>query len=222
MEGRAITASFGVTEIQPGDTPETMLRRADRALLMAKSQGRNQVVQLGTGAATDQRADQGLFGTGEAKDDYLIEKLLVTPVPIKMAIEKLRGFVADHEARIVKTESDRVELEIEDKHPSRLRRLTDRPVTFRLDLRFVEQRSQKDGDIGPRGGVARTKVRVSISPSRARDRRRQDVAERARDVLASFRSYLMATEVEDDAPPREAGPLSRAKRLFAPWLHKRP
>jgi len=37
MDGRSVTVSFGVTEIQPGDTPETMLRRADRALLMAKS-----------------------------------------------------------------------------------------------------------------------------------------------------------------------------------------
>ena len=43
------TASFGVTELQTGDTPETMLRRADRALLQAKDQGRNQVVQLGDG-----------------------------------------------------------------------------------------------------------------------------------------------------------------------------
>ena len=33
MGTRQVTASFGVTEIQPGDTPETMLRRADRALL---------------------------------------------------------------------------------------------------------------------------------------------------------------------------------------------
>ena len=31
MEGHTITVSFGVTEIQPGDTAETMLRRADRA-----------------------------------------------------------------------------------------------------------------------------------------------------------------------------------------------
>ena len=31
MDGRSVTVSFGVTEIQPGDTPETMLRRADRA-----------------------------------------------------------------------------------------------------------------------------------------------------------------------------------------------
>ena len=50
MDGRSVTVSFGVTEIQPGDTPETMLRRADRALLMAKANGRNTVVQLGSGS----------------------------------------------------------------------------------------------------------------------------------------------------------------------------
>ena len=44
-----MTVSFGVTEIQPGDTPESMLRRADRALLEAKRMGRNMVVQLGNG-----------------------------------------------------------------------------------------------------------------------------------------------------------------------------
>jgi diguanylate cyclase (GGDEF)-like protein/PAS domain S-box-containing protein len=49
MGGHCVTVSFGVTEIQPGDTPETMLRRADRALLMAKAKGRDQVVQLGIG-----------------------------------------------------------------------------------------------------------------------------------------------------------------------------
>ena len=59
MDGRAVTVSFGVTEIQPGDTPETMLRRADRALLMAKANGRNTVVQLGTGAGGETRIDAG-------------------------------------------------------------------------------------------------------------------------------------------------------------------
>ena len=53
MNGRAVTVSIGVTEVQPGDTPETMLRRADRALLMAKASGRNAVIQLGTGTAAE-------------------------------------------------------------------------------------------------------------------------------------------------------------------------
>ncbi len=219
MDGRALTASFGVTEVQPGDTPETMLRRADRALLTAKSQGRNQVVQLGSGAAAGQ-APTREGAQSNAADACVLSKTLVTSVPIRMAIEKLRGFVADHEARIVKTEADRVELEIADKHPSRLRRLTDRPVSFRLELHFSEQRSRRAGESGPGDSVTRTRIRVRIAPSRTRDRRRQDVLGRARDVLASFRSYLMATEVEEDTPAAD-GALARARRLLAPWLLKR-
>lgn len=38
-----ITASFGVTEYGPGDTPQAMLKRADEALYQAKTRGRNRV-----------------------------------------------------------------------------------------------------------------------------------------------------------------------------------
>lgn len=222
MDGRTLTASFGVTEIQPGDTPETMLRRADRALLTAKSRGRNQVVQLGTGPVADPGSHGQPIHMAAAGDKYLLQRALITPVPIRIAIEKLRGFVADHEARITKTESDRVELEIDDKRPSRLRRLTDRPLAFRLDLQFSEQRMQRDPELYPQRGVSRTRILVRITPTRTRDRRRKDVADRAREVLASFRSYLMATEVAEDAASQNAGTLARAARFLAPWLPKRP
>lgn len=36
-----VTLSIGITQIKPGDTPKTMLDRADKALYMAKEQGRN-------------------------------------------------------------------------------------------------------------------------------------------------------------------------------------
>lgn len=38
-----ITASFGVTEYLPGDTSETILHRADQAMYLAKTTGRNRV-----------------------------------------------------------------------------------------------------------------------------------------------------------------------------------
>lgn len=223
MEGRAATVSFGVTEIQPGDTPETMLRRADRALLMAKSRGRNQVVQLGTGPDGEasqntqhQEATTGGFKSEKTDSKQLFEQVLVTSVPVKMAIEKLRGFVVDHRAKILKIDGNHVRLEIVEQHGT-LRRLTDRPIAFRVDLRFQEESVQKDGDGSSSGGAVRTRIELCIGLRRARDRRRTKVEQRAREVIASFRSYLMATN-EDTA---QKGVVRRAKQILAPWLTKK-
>lgn len=41
---RTVTASFGVSEFEPGDTPESMIDRADKALYQSKSAGRNSVI----------------------------------------------------------------------------------------------------------------------------------------------------------------------------------
>ena len=223
MDGRAATVSFGVTEIQPGDTPETMLRRADRALLMAKSRGRNQVVQLGAGADGDasgngkpQQAMKGDGKTRKTDSKRLLKQVLVTSVPAKMAIEKLRGFVADHRAKILKINGNYVCLEIVEQYGT-LRRLTDRPIAFRVALAFEEEKPQKDGDASANGSAARTRIELRISLRKARDRRRMNVEGRAREVLASFRSYLMAT----DETTAQKGVMHRAKQILAPWLTRK-
>jgi len=223
MNGQSITVSFGVTEVQPGDTAETMLRRADRALLIAKESGRNQVVQLGSGldAKVEQRSEEVAQAAKDDKD-MTIQQTLVTPVPTKMAMEKLRGFVADHEANILKIDGNQIQLAIAENRDSCLRRLTDRPVTFQLDLRFEEQRVRRERDNGEvnTGGVLRTRIFVSITPRKARDRRCADVAERAQQVLISFRSYLMATSEDQDGPA--GGSLVKMKHALLPWLQKKP
>ncbi|MCS6938365.1 MAG: diguanylate cyclase, partial [Roseiflexus sp.] len=40
----ALSASFGVAEYLPGDTSETILHRADQAMYLAKTTGRNRIV----------------------------------------------------------------------------------------------------------------------------------------------------------------------------------
>jgi diguanylate cyclase (GGDEF)-like protein len=219
MNGKTITVSFGVTEIQPGDTAETMLRRADRALLIAKENGRNQVVQLGSGfdARSDQQSEEDMPAVkGDA--GVVVRQTLLTPVPTKMAIEKLRGFVADHAAKILKIDGSQIELEIAERCDSHLRRLTDRPVSFQLELRFEEQRQKSERNDGA-GGVLRTRIYVVITPRKARDRRRADVTERAQQVLMSFRSYLMATpEEQENSPPQATG--SKLKSML-PWFGKK-
>jgi len=41
--GQILTASFGVASIEPKDTPESLIERADRGLYLSKKAGRNQV-----------------------------------------------------------------------------------------------------------------------------------------------------------------------------------
>ncbi len=226
MEGRTVTVSFGVTEVQPGDTPETMLRRADRALLTAKAQGRNCVVQLGVGL-TDKPAAIAAKQAGGAPalagSKEILRQDLVTMMPMKITIEKLRGFVADHQARVIAVDGNTAELEIADRRLSLLRRLTDRPVNFCLHLHFEEERLEavrREGGKETRDveRMWRTRIRVAVTTRRNRDRRRSDVAERARQVLASFRSYLMASEQE---AVDSRGASSRVKPALVPWLTKR-
>ncbi len=220
LDGRAITASFGVTEIQPGDTPETMLRRADRALLMAKDKGRNTVVQLGAGSSREAAEPRrGFWPWSAGGQAMLLEQVLSTPVPIRVAVEKLRGFVADHCAKLVSIDANHVNLQIDDGHPTRLRRRTDRPVSFSMDLRFEEEQPERGtAPVGAGRAASRTRIHVSITPSRTRDRRRADIDNRAREVLASFRSYLMAAEIE--TPRHREGVLRRASWILTPWFAK--
>ncbi len=191
LGNRPITASFGVTEIQPGDTAETMLRRADRALLQAKDSGRNMVVQLGgglPGQATATPAAGWLSWFRQSPKKLLLDRQLITMVPLQVATEKLRGFIADHHAEIVSIEENRVILSVDVRQSSTMRRSNERAVAFALELQFSENHSAS----AENGG---TRIQVAIRPKRNRSRRREETTDRARQLLVSIKSYLMAYEV---------------------------
>ena len=218
--GNRISASFGVTETQPGDTDATMLRRADRALLMAKDSGRNTVVQLGTGSQGDKKSkESGWFRWGSSSattPNAIFEKDLMSPIPIRVAVEKLRGFVADHHAAIEEIEGNNIVIRVDAKRGSLLRRSSDRPVGFMIEMSFEEEQSRRAED-GPAGvqPTVQTRVRVVIRPQRDRDRRRNEASAHAEHLLASVRSYLMASEVGEEG---NANVLDRATAAVSSWL----
>jgi hypothetical protein len=99
-----------------------------------------------------------------------------------------------------------------------LRRVADRPLRLIMDLKFEEiRREQFVADGAATFGAARTKIRVSVASQKKRERRQEQAAERARQLLVSFRSYLMATEIEQ---PPDPGVFRRARGLFGLWLGK--
>jgi len=207
LGNRCITASFGVTENQPGDTPDTMLRRADRALLQAKAAGRNRVVQLGTGIDTDDGSGKrSWWPFGGARPTALVEVTLGTSVPLEVVIEKLRGFVADQNAQLKVGEDECVELQIDGAKLGFARRRSDRAVPFFVELRFARQDENEDES----GGRLQSLIEVKIRPRRDRDRRRDEAAERARLLLSSLKSYLMAHE--ELSPDDNA--FEKARRVF--------
>jgi diguanylate cyclase (GGDEF)-like protein/putative nucleotidyltransferase with HDIG domain/PAS domain S-box-containing protein len=193
---KSITASFGVTELQAGDTPATMLRRADRALLQAKDQGRNQVVQLGTGM-TVETVKRSWWPFRGWTSRALVESTLKTGVPLEVAVQKLRGFVCDQNAKILTTSQNHLRLELTDKLSSNNRRRTDREVAFTIDLLFSENQVERTNAQGVViGRYVETHVDVTIRPRRDRDRRLSTTMEKARSLLGSLKSYLMVMEHE--------------------------
>ena len=206
----SITASFGVTELQAGDTPETMLRRSDRALLQAKDQGRNQVVQLGEGMMEEKVKRSWWPFQVSFRSDAIVEAKLVTMVPIEVAIQKLRGFIADQDAKIVKTNDNELHLTVTDSHTATSRRSTDRPATFLIQMKLSQRHVERVNTHGLAAGMyVETVVDVTIRPRRDRDRRREAVVEKARRLLGSLKSYLMARE--DDGKGAElAEPVAAA------------
>jgi diguanylate cyclase (GGDEF)-like protein/PAS domain S-box-containing protein len=197
---RNMTASFGVTELQNGDDADSMLCRADRALLQAKDNGRNQVIQLGVGFSEKTSVNNGLFSSimswfNEGKTSYLIDQHLATSVPLDVTVEKLRGFVADHNAEIITINAQLLVLNIDgDKLPAS-RRSTDRGVPYVVEIHFSEHVDTSD----PRYGSAGKKVTIlhtTIRPKRDRDRRVGTLQVRAQQLFSSLKAYLVAKEYE--------------------------
>jgi hypothetical protein len=206
-----MTSSFGVTELQEGDTPEAMLRRADRAMILAKEGGRNRVVQLGAGGAQSQQ-HESFWKRWFGSSNHAIERKLITPVPLSVAVEKLRGFVADHDAQVIFANSEHVVLKLQQRGDNNGRRGSDGEVTFQIELSFAETQvpaANKKGDTS-----LRTAFHAVVRPLYLFDRRSRKVQKRAEQMLFSVKSYLLATEFTGVVPVERYADVGGSLRGF--------
>ena len=102
-----VTASFGVAEIGPDDTPESVLQRADQALFDAKRGGRNRVCYRIAGDDA----------TAEAETSAPVGELVHTAKFVACQAEdilvaKLKGFVEDHRARLLDVQENLIAMRV--------------------------------------------------------------------------------------------------------------
>lgn len=198
LGGESVTVSLGVTEFQTGDAPETVIARADRALMTAKENGRNRVVQMGSGLVEPEtKPDAGgwfswLSSSSQSKQQ---DFHLTTPVPTDLAVEKLRGFIADHRAEIINVNGSDLSLRINVQGGSG-RRTADHHITLDVKIHLNETKAVR----GIQGNsFSQTKLFVTITPVRNRDRRSAGYEPCVRQVINSLKSYLMAVLAGDMA-----------------------
>jgi diguanylate cyclase (GGDEF)-like protein len=200
LEGKCITASFGVTQLRPTDTATDFFVRADSALLKAKETGRNRVVAVsapegGSMESVKSGSLSGIKWKPEGKK-ALISEEFVTQTPISVLVEKLRGFIIEFDADIrhVQSEYASLEIEIED------RKDYSRRGRFRVSFEFCEK------DVLGENGVPRKKSYIKIV---IREGRRNWFAPNSNDLaptlLREIRQYMMLSDESNKIRVDSAG-----------------
>ena len=181
--GLRITSSFGVAAAGPGDTADSLMRRADGALYHAKETGRNRVVTF----TPEQFAAGGGRPDEPVAEDYDGTEVLTCQGSASMIGLKLKGFVEDAGARWVSLGDDTVSFRLGNRGLTGRwgRRADDRPVEVRVRVE-PPPRGRRPGAVA----TCTLHVRVvplgwGVTPDKFRDRGRR--------VVRELRSYLVTS-----------------------------
>ncbi len=198
LNGKCITASFGVTEFQPDDSAISAFVRADQALLNAKDSGRNQVQSLQT---VDTKSEEEHRAVREEVSQIQWRKLKgvvlrseqgETTAPLDVLIEKIKGFVSDHNASIVFAEPDHVRIRVNKISGVRLKMAFDRHTPLLIDMEI------REGVLSQTARGMCTRMRVSVRIVNTRDRRHKDLQRRIDMLMRDFVEHMGITRVHDE------------------------
>ena len=119
----------------------------------------------------------------------------MTRVPIDLAIEKLRGFIADHQAEIIRVEENHVSLRLTAVSQQAGRRRADQQISLRVEMTLSEANVENATANTP----STTNVHISLQPIRNRDRRNAGLKACYEQVQESLKSYLMGEILDNTA-----------------------
>lgn len=184
FETPRVTASFGVTQWEEGDTADTLLRRADQALYLAKQAGRDRTWSLSRECSA---SEEGPTDATAPQQPFCLEYEFETVHHRPIFIVKLGGFVEDYGVEIRHVTPEQVILHLGSsgwfgrwgKTPDK------QPIELLLKLP-----PDNDGPYKPR-----RRVKVIVRP-RGRIRDPQLFQQRSWQVLRELRSYILGDSIE--------------------------
>eukprot|EP00913_Durusdinium_trenchii_P028279 g26507.t1 len=183
-----ITASFGVTEVEPGDTPETVLKRADKALYSAKHTGRNRSVTLTTFDGDAPDVEAGSEEEPQNQNPFEWNSNFRACVASEMIIYKLGGFVTDQKAHLGKVTEKTAELQLGSRGLLPFWGSTSSKQPVRILIEFNHARATSAETFA---ASRQSEIAVKIAPI-GRVKKTEVFHQRAREVVKLLRSYLVA------------------------------
>ena len=196
-----ITASFGVAELEPEDTAETVVQRADKALYMSKHEGRNRTSRLTSEEL--RRNDAAMVKPPVSTGGELIYKArLKVCVAADMIIYKLRAFVDGHKAKLGEVTQDQVVINVGQRGLVPMWGSTPDKQPVKITLVFGDSHATIQ-----RGANRLVEISVSIEP-RGWARDAEVFQKRSRVIIKELREYLAADFADYEDVTGENNPSS--------------
>lgn len=189
LDGKTMSASFGVSELREDDDTTDLFVRADQALYTAKQNGRNRVEIYvdSKNAAEEENSDvETSTATGiqwrKFKLPTLISEEFRTATQSGMLAEKLRGYITETKSKILKIEPNYASLSVIFTHPTNPSKRSE----FRVDVELFENENTQ-------GRQVETFIRFTIFKPRQRlfGRVHEDLHAR---LMTDLRRYFMITD----------------------------
>ncbi len=189
LPNRKVSASFGVTTVEPGDSIESVLRRADKALYQSKENGRNRTSALTSEQLMANEQRHAASEEPAAADGFVYSKSFQACIASDMVVYKLGGFVSDFKAQLVEVTPKRAVLRVGSAGLLPFWGQSDERRPVEVDIDFSGQLPERRNT--SRGGAPRVEITACVRPMGWI--RNSDVFQaRAHRVVKYLRSYFMS------------------------------
>lgn len=181
-EELSVTASFGVAQVEPGDTSESVIKRADEALFDAKKSGRNRTCHR----STRRLKESATAEQEKLKQQWICRAEIVTNVASSMLPTKLKGYVLDNAAQILEIKEDELLLQVG--APGIFGGWGSKPDRQPLKVHIAFQELPRNENVA---GNKKIMLHTTVEPI-GRPSKHDTFHTRATLMIESLRSYLIA------------------------------